>query len=67
MNITDQMLESLYSATMQTRQGITTLIPAIESLAKGNPKEKDILSVAAKYKKVEQLMIEIQKDLKHLI
>lgn len=67
MNITEQMLESLYSATMQTRQGITTLIPAIESIAKGNPKEKDILLVAAKYKKVEQLMIEIQKDLKQLI
>ena len=67
MNITDQMLESLYAATLQTRQGITTLIPAIENLARGNPKEKDILSVAAKYKKVEQLMIEIQKDLKQLI
>lgn len=67
MNITDQMLESLYSATMQTRQGITTLIPVIESIAKGNPKEKDILLVAAKYKKVEQLMLEIQKDLKQLI
>jgi len=67
MNIADQMLESLYSATMQTRQGITTLIPAIESIAKGNAKEKDILLIAAKYKKVEQLMIEIQKDLKKII
>jgi hypothetical protein len=67
MNIADQMLESLYAATVQTGQGITTLIPAIENLAKGNPKEKDILSVAAKYKKVEQLMLEIQKDLKHII
>lgn len=67
MNITEQMLESLYAATVQTTQGITALIPAIKSISKGNEKEKDILAVAAKYKKVEQLMIEIQKDLKQLI
>jgi len=67
MNITDQMLESLYAATLQTRQGFTTLIPAIENIARGDPRAKDILSVAAKYKKVEQLMIQIEKDLKQLL